>query len=276
MEAEFGMLVVETIAKIRRAYFVDGRPIEAICRELGVARKVVRKVIRSQSTEFRYERETQPQPKMGPWSAELDRLLVANESNPRSHRLRNPGHLRRCERYQQSSPINPFWTPIEGPVPTPIDTVLPRLRVAGTVIWYRTSMSDPRQPHDVTGRDRRTEIRPCLHEFSSALQCIGAPVGLLRLVANDVRKRLFRKLAREGGFVSAPVTERAAEAVHRAPPDFHAPQHGRHRHVGKLPTAWGRKYQLSRSMLIEGLQNGHGGVAQGNTVLPASLHAGSG
>jgi transposase-like protein len=50
------MLVVETIGKIRRAYFVDGRPIKAICRELGVSRKVVRKVIRSQATEFRYER----------------------------------------------------------------------------------------------------------------------------------------------------------------------------------------------------------------------------
>jgi len=40
------MLVVETIAKIRRAYFVHGQPIKAICRELGVSRKVVRKVIR--------------------------------------------------------------------------------------------------------------------------------------------------------------------------------------------------------------------------------------
>jgi hypothetical protein len=67
------MLVVETIANIRRAYFVDGRPIKAICRELGVSRKVVRKVIRSEATEFRYEREAQPLPKIGPWSAELDR-----------------------------------------------------------------------------------------------------------------------------------------------------------------------------------------------------------
>jgi hypothetical protein len=33
MEAEVGMLVVETIAKIRRAYFVHGQPIRAICRE---------------------------------------------------------------------------------------------------------------------------------------------------------------------------------------------------------------------------------------------------
>ena len=41
------MLIVETIAKIRRAFFVQGKPIKAICRELRVSRKVVRKVIRS-------------------------------------------------------------------------------------------------------------------------------------------------------------------------------------------------------------------------------------
>src|SRR6516225_9732838 len=54
------MLIVETIAKIRRAFFVQGKSIKAICRELRVSRKVVRKVIRSEATEFRYEREAQP------------------------------------------------------------------------------------------------------------------------------------------------------------------------------------------------------------------------
>ena len=34
------MLVVETIAKIRRAHFVDGKPIKQICRELKLSRKV--------------------------------------------------------------------------------------------------------------------------------------------------------------------------------------------------------------------------------------------
>ena len=52
MGAKIGMLVVETIAKIRRAYFVHGQPIKAICRDLGVSRKVVRKVIRSEATEW--------------------------------------------------------------------------------------------------------------------------------------------------------------------------------------------------------------------------------
>ncbi len=46
------MLVVETIAKIRRAYFVQKKPIKLICREYRLSRKVVRKVIRSEATEF--------------------------------------------------------------------------------------------------------------------------------------------------------------------------------------------------------------------------------
>ena len=50
------MLVVETIAKIHRAYFKLGKRIKEICRELRVSRKVVRKVIRSDATEFGYER----------------------------------------------------------------------------------------------------------------------------------------------------------------------------------------------------------------------------
>jgi transposase len=81
------MLVVETIAKIRRAYFAQKKPIKAICREFRVSRKVVRKVIRSEATEFRYERGRQPLPKIGPWRAEIDALLLANEGKPARERL---------------------------------------------------------------------------------------------------------------------------------------------------------------------------------------------
>jgi len=82
------MFVVETIARIRRAHFVQGKSIKAICRELRVSRKVVRKVLRSDATEFRYERESaQPQPRIGPWRDELDRLLTANETKPSRERL---------------------------------------------------------------------------------------------------------------------------------------------------------------------------------------------
>jgi transposase len=81
------MLVVETIARIRRAHFVQGKSIKAICRELRVSRKVVRKVLRSEATEFRYERGQQPMPRLGEWREELDRLLAANEASPTRERL---------------------------------------------------------------------------------------------------------------------------------------------------------------------------------------------
>jgi hypothetical protein len=81
------MLIVETIAKIRRAYFVQKRSIKAICRELGVSRKVVRKVLRSDATEFKYERGSQPAPKIGPWRHQLDALLLANDSKVARERL---------------------------------------------------------------------------------------------------------------------------------------------------------------------------------------------
>jgi len=81
------MLVVETIAKIRRAFFVQGKAIKAICRDLGVSRKVVRKVIRSGATEFRYQREDQPLPKIDRWRNILDELLLANEAKASRERL---------------------------------------------------------------------------------------------------------------------------------------------------------------------------------------------
>jgi transposase len=81
------MLVVETIAKIRRAHFAQKKPIKAICREFRVSRKVVRKVIRSEATEFRYERGTQPLPRIGPWRNQLDALLLANEDKQARERL---------------------------------------------------------------------------------------------------------------------------------------------------------------------------------------------
>ncbi len=81
------MLILETIAKIRRAFFVQGKSIKLICRELRVSRKVVRKVIRSEATEFRYEREAQPLPKIGPWTDQLVELLLANEGKPARERL---------------------------------------------------------------------------------------------------------------------------------------------------------------------------------------------
>ena len=82
-----GMLVVETIAKIRRAYFAQKKPIKAICREFRLSRKVVRKVIRSEATEFHYERWRQPLPRIDPRREELDAMLLVNEGKPARERL---------------------------------------------------------------------------------------------------------------------------------------------------------------------------------------------
>ena len=81
------MLVVETLAKIRRAFFVQKKPIKEICRDLRISRKAVRKIVRSDATEFHYERSIQPLPKIGPWRDRRDCLLRGNEEKPARERL---------------------------------------------------------------------------------------------------------------------------------------------------------------------------------------------
>jgi transposase len=78
---------VDTIARVRREYFVRGRTIKQICRDLHVSRNTVRKIIRSDETAFEYERSVQPQPKIGAWREELERILAQNAARPRRERL---------------------------------------------------------------------------------------------------------------------------------------------------------------------------------------------
>lgn len=81
------MLVVETIAKIRRYHFVEGRTIRQIARDLNLSRNRVRKVIRNNETEHCYARETQPLPKLGAYIDRLDELLAENAQRPRRRRM---------------------------------------------------------------------------------------------------------------------------------------------------------------------------------------------
>jgi transposase len=78
---------VDTIARIRREFFVRGRPIKEIVRELHVSRNTVRKVVRSGATALTYERDVQPLPKLGQWRADLDRLLLTNAGKGARERL---------------------------------------------------------------------------------------------------------------------------------------------------------------------------------------------
>jgi len=78
---------VDTIARVRREFYVRGRSIKEICRELHVSRNTVRRILRSGATAFEYERSVQPQPKIGPWRGELDRLLAVNAARSSRERL---------------------------------------------------------------------------------------------------------------------------------------------------------------------------------------------
>src|SRR5579885_3062366 len=82
-----GMLVVETIGRIRRERHVQGKSIKEIARDLNLSRNTVRKVLRSEATSFAYEREVQPQPKLGPWRERLDGLRAWNEAEAARERL---------------------------------------------------------------------------------------------------------------------------------------------------------------------------------------------
>ena len=58
------MLVVETIARIRRDHLVKGVPIKKIARDLRVSKNTIRKVVRGDETSHTYERKIQPMPKL--------------------------------------------------------------------------------------------------------------------------------------------------------------------------------------------------------------------
>jgi transposase len=81
------MKSVDTIARVRRAFHVQGWSVKRISRELHVSRNTVRKILRSGETVFGYERERQPKPRIDPWRAQLDGFLSANRVKPERERL---------------------------------------------------------------------------------------------------------------------------------------------------------------------------------------------
>lgn len=81
------MKSVDTIARVRRAFHVQGWSLKRICRELHVSRNTVRKILRSDETSFSYERERQPQPKIGPWQDQLDEFLNGNRGKAAREQL---------------------------------------------------------------------------------------------------------------------------------------------------------------------------------------------
>ena len=77
-----GMVGVDKIGEIRRAYFEQKRTIKEIVRALLVSRATVRKVIRGHQTEFKYARDIQPTPKLGVRVETLTEILEAESKLP--------------------------------------------------------------------------------------------------------------------------------------------------------------------------------------------------
>ena len=81
------MLTVETIGRIRREYFLKGKTIRQVARDLRVSRNTVRKVLRSGEMVFEYERDEQPRSKLGAWTADLEELLRGNAEKAEREQL---------------------------------------------------------------------------------------------------------------------------------------------------------------------------------------------
>ncbi|KQO56353.1 hypothetical protein [Methylobacterium sp. Leaf91] len=81
------MLIVETIAKLRRLFRNQHKSIREIWRELHLSRKVVCKALRSEKTAFSYKRQHQPRLQLGVPLACLDVLLAEELAKPKREHL---------------------------------------------------------------------------------------------------------------------------------------------------------------------------------------------
>ena len=84
------MITVDTTARVRRGYFVQGHKIKRIARDLRLARNTVRDIVRAGpggETQRRYQRQAQPLPQLGAHVAALEQMLVDNGKRPKRERL---------------------------------------------------------------------------------------------------------------------------------------------------------------------------------------------
>ncbi len=76
------MLIVETIAKIRRMHFVERKKIKTIARELRISKNTVRDIVRSNIVKRQYVRENQSYPVLGTYLPMLKEKLEHDKSEP--------------------------------------------------------------------------------------------------------------------------------------------------------------------------------------------------
>ena len=85
------MVTVDTIARVRRAYLVQGWKIKTIARDLRLARNTVRDIVRARNgadeqTERRYVPKEQPLPQLGAFVPALQAMVAANATRSRRER----------------------------------------------------------------------------------------------------------------------------------------------------------------------------------------------
>lgn len=80
------MICLETVAKIRRYYFVEKKSIREIARILHLARNTIRRVVRDDDPSTVYVRKGQSSPQLDPFKELLNRLLEEDEAKPESKR----------------------------------------------------------------------------------------------------------------------------------------------------------------------------------------------
>lgn len=81
------MLIMETIAKIRRLHYVEGKGFKTIARALRLSKNTVKKVLRSDKTKFHYQsRQLQPYRVLGDYIERLDERLSKDMQEPKRRR----------------------------------------------------------------------------------------------------------------------------------------------------------------------------------------------
>jgi transposase len=98
------MISVEDREKIRRAYFVDKKSLRQIAKELGIARKTVRKAIEAAEPGTYTLSTPRSSPMLGPYKQRIDELLAENEHLPPKQRYIGPTILKEIQKlgYQGS------------------------------------------------------------------------------------------------------------------------------------------------------------------------------
>jgi transposase len=80
------MYIAELYARVRRAVLVEGLSQRAVARELGLARKTVRKMLAYSAPPGYQRQKPVRRPKLGPWQGVIDAILEDDKLRPRKQR----------------------------------------------------------------------------------------------------------------------------------------------------------------------------------------------